>query len=76
MFHDHLVEHVTNFKKNIQKNIERNVVFVGVHCRRTDYINHLKKYSGKIHKNKTIKSVNIQIHSIKLALNSKFFSKC
>ena len=49
VFHDHLVEHVNNFKKNIQKNINRNVVYIGVHCRRTDYIEHLKRYSGKIH---------------------------
>jgi len=46
IFHDRLIEHVSNFKKQIQENIKENVVFVGVHCRRTDYANHLKVISG------------------------------
>ena len=46
MFHDHLMTEVENFKKTIIEAEAKNVIFVGVHCRRTDYENHYKAVSG------------------------------
>ena len=42
IFHDHLTKHVKQWKNSILSQYASNeVIFVGVHCRRTDYANHL-----------------------------------
>ena len=46
VFHDRLIEHVKNFKRKIQGEISTNVLFVGVHCRRTDFLRLLKMPSS------------------------------
>ena len=45
-FHDHLVKTVNDWKNSIQNEIIQNVIFVGVHCRRTDFKDHLVAVSG------------------------------
>ena len=45
-FHDHLLNHVEEWKKSIRKSISKSIKFIGVHCRRTDYANHYKVVSG------------------------------
>ena len=45
-FHDHLLAQVEDFKQSIQAAEARSVIFVGVHCRRTDYAHHYKVVSG------------------------------
>ena len=40
-FHDHLLLLVEQWKQSIREIQTKNVIFVGVHCRRTDYQNHL-----------------------------------
>ena len=40
-FHDHLLLLVEQWKQPIREIQTKNVIFVGVHCRRTDYQNHL-----------------------------------
>ena len=45
-FHDHLLAQVESFKQSIQAAEVRSVIFVGVHCRRTDYAHHYKVVSG------------------------------
>ena len=42
-FHEYLVQHVQNFKRQIQSEFLKKVIFVGVHCRRTDFVNILEK---------------------------------
>jgi len=45
-FHDHLVKTVNDWKNSIQNETIQNVIFVGVHCRRTDFKDHLVAVSG------------------------------
>ena len=45
-FHDHLVGHVDQWKNGIRESNEKNIIFVGVHCRRTDFEKHLMSVSG------------------------------
>ena len=45
-FHDHLLNHVEEWKKSIRKSNSKSIKFIGVHCRRTDYANHYKVVSG------------------------------
>ena len=45
-FHDHLLALVEDFKQSIRAAEARSVIFVGVHCRRTDYAHHYKVVSG------------------------------
>ena len=45
-FHDHLVGHVLQWQNEIRELNDKNVIFVGVHCRRTDFENHLLAVSG------------------------------
>ena len=45
-FHDHLLAQVEDFKQSIRGGEARTVIFVGVHCRRTDYAHHYKVVSG------------------------------
>ena len=45
-FHDHLLAQVESFKQSIRAAEARSVIFVGVHCRRTDYAHHYKVVSG------------------------------
>ena len=40
-FHDHLLLLVEQWKQSIRETQTKNVIFVGVHCRRTDYEKHL-----------------------------------
>ena len=45
-FHDHIQGHVDQWKNDIRESEEKNIIFIGVHCRRTDFQNHLKAVSG------------------------------
>ena len=48
MFSDHLLERVANWKNEIAEKFSENkkILYIGVHCRRTDYENHYKVVSG------------------------------
>ena len=44
---DHLKKHVSEWKRGIiQKFPDKNIIFVGVHCRRTDFHKHYKEVSN------------------------------
>ena len=45
-FHDNLQINVKTWKRQIQSESSKKVVFIGVHCRRTDYEQHIKVVSG------------------------------
>ena len=43
---DHLVSNATSWMEEIKQSSNKSVTFIGVHCRRTDFENHLKTVSG------------------------------
>ena len=45
-FHNHLYQKVEIWKTGIQEKFSKNLIFIGVHCRRGDFIKYLKKGSG------------------------------
>ena len=47
---DHLLKHVSTWKREIIQNLslKKNVVFIGVHNRRTDYLNHYQVVSNSV----------------------------
>ena len=47
VFHDHLMSNVSEWKKTIRREEgeKMKIIYVGVHCRRTDYGNHLNVVS-------------------------------
>ena len=62
-FHDHLLLLVEQWKQSIREIQTKNVIFVGVHCRRTDYQNHLDtKYEKAILVDKAFFDVAFDIY--------------
>ena len=45
-FHNHLYKHVENWKNEIKQKFSENLIFVGVHCRRGDYLRFYRRSSG------------------------------
>ena len=45
-FQDHLKQHVRAWKAELLEDIKKKVIFVGVHCRRTDFEYHLQTKNG------------------------------
>ena len=50
LFSDHLLALVSQWKKKIVEELseEKNILFIGVHCRRTDYEGHYKYMSHSL----------------------------
>ena len=62
-FHEHLLLLVEQWKQSIIEIQTKNVIFVGVHCRRTDYQNHLDtKYEKAILVDKAFFDVAFDIY--------------
>ena len=71
IFHDHLTKHVKQWKNSIlSQYANTEVIFVGVHCRRTDYAKHLNNMNGGATLvNKTFYEEALRLYRIKY--NSK-----
>ena len=45
-FYDQIYLHVNIWKSEIEKEFSKKIIYIGVHCRRTDYAKHMKWVSG------------------------------